>query len=73
MVVKWKEHVGTLSEKASKSIANPAEYPNLFPGFQQKKKKTEEEEVKDEDEESDGEDEEEEEDISEKAAAVRKE
>lgn len=33
----WKEHVGKVSEKASKSIANPEEYPNLFPGFKVKK------------------------------------
>ena len=31
----WKDHVSTLSEKASKSLANPEEYKNLFPNFEQ--------------------------------------
>ena len=29
----WKDHVATLSEKASKSLANPEEYKNLFPNY----------------------------------------
>jgi len=31
----WKDHVATLSEKASKSLANPEEYKNLFPNYEQ--------------------------------------
>jgi len=31
----WKDHVATLSEKASKSLANPEEYKNLFPNYDQ--------------------------------------
>eukprot|EP00095_Tigriopus_kingsejongensis_P011235 maker-scaffold414_size178625-snap-gene-0.28 protein:Tk11235 transcript:maker-scaffold414_size178625-snap-gene-0.28-mRNA-1 annotation:"vesicle coat complex beta" len=29
----WKEHIGTISEKASQSLADPVDYPNLFPDF----------------------------------------
>jgi hypothetical protein len=31
----WKDHVATFSEKASKSLANPDDYKNLFPKFEQ--------------------------------------
>ena len=30
----WKENIGTVSEKASRSLADPKEYPNLFPEYQ---------------------------------------
>ncbi len=33
VVAKWKEQVGQVSEKASKSLADPEGYPNLFPNF----------------------------------------
>lgn len=29
----WKEQVAKISEKASKSLADPEEYPNLFPNY----------------------------------------
>ena len=31
----WKDHVATFSEKASKSLANPEDYKNLFPNYDQ--------------------------------------
>jgi len=35
VIAMWKEQVSTLSEKASKSLANPEEYKNLFPNYDQ--------------------------------------
>lgn len=51
----WKEHIGTISEKASQSLADPAEYPNLFPDF--KPGMSTQEEEKDETEHMDDHDE----------------
>ncbi len=34
VVAKWKEQVAQVSEKASKSLADPEGYPNLFPNFE---------------------------------------
>merc|ERR550532_467738 len=33
VLMMWKDHVATFSEKASKSLANPEEYKNLFPNY----------------------------------------
>ena len=35
VIAMWKGQVSTLSEKASKSLANPEEYKNLFPNYDQ--------------------------------------
>lgn len=68
----WKDHVGTISEKASKSIANPVEYPNLFPGFAQVlKDQPKEDEDKDTEAEKDDEEEEEDEEQDEDDVEVK--
>ena len=35
ILAQWKDHVAQFSEKASKSLANPDDYRNLFPGYEQ--------------------------------------
>ena len=39
VVAKWRESVAQVSEKASKSLADPEGYPNLFPNFDASAKK----------------------------------
>ena len=35
MVELWRVQLGKVSEKAGQSLADPKEYPNLFPDFQE--------------------------------------
>lgn len=35
MVGLWKEKLATTNQKAAQSLADPAEYENLFPGLQE--------------------------------------
>ena len=48
VVGKWKEQVAQVNEKASKSLADPEGYPNLFPNFDLGDVKKEEEEEEEE-------------------------
>ncbi len=53
VVAAWKDQVAQVSEKASKSLADPEGYPNLFPNFHSGKEEEEEEEEEHDDEEVD--------------------
>ncbi len=43
VVSAWKDQVAQVSEKASKSLADPEGYPNPFPNFEPAEKEEEEE------------------------------